>query len=64
MFESGAWSVHLKNATYEPSTKTCTNVSCHLQESNAAFPAIAPLRWGTTPVGNATCDNCHGYGGP
>jgi predicted CxxxxCH...CXXCH cytochrome family protein len=64
VYENGTWSADLLSATYEPATKTCTNVACHIQESNTAFPALPPLRWGKSPVGWSTCDACHGYGRP
>ena len=59
VYENGTWSVHLKDASYEPTTKTCSNVACHLRESRPPYPLV----WGTDPVGSATCDRCHGYGG-
>ena len=62
--ENNTWSVNLKSASYDYETKTCTNVACHLQESNSDFPALPPLRWGKTPVGWASCDACHGYSRP
>jgi predicted CxxxxCH...CXXCH cytochrome family protein len=64
VYENGTWSADLVNATYNPATKTCTNVACHIQESNTAFPALPPLRWGKSPVGWSSCDSCHGYGRP
>jgi predicted CxxxxCH...CXXCH cytochrome family protein len=45
-------SMHLGSAQYEPSTKTCTNVSCHLAQTT--------LQWGG-PTGWAVCGACHGF---
>ncbi|BDG09521.1 CxxxxCH/CxxCH domain c-type cytochrome [Anaeromyxobacter paludicola] len=45
-------SVHLADARWDPATKTCTSVGCHLAQTS--------VRWGTTPVGSATCGACHG----
>ncbi len=46
-------SFDLTAAAYDPVSKTCSNVGCHLAE--------AAVRWGTTPVGWATCGTCHPY---
>jgi predicted CxxxxCH...CXXCH cytochrome family protein len=55
---TGAWngttvSFDLTTASYDPATKTCANVGCHLVESRVV--------WGTNPVGWATCGNCHSW---
>ena len=49
------WSLSLDGATYDPKTKACANVPCHVRQSFGG----APLLWGTTPVGWATCSACH-----
>jgi len=67
-FSGTTASVILGQASYEPATKTCTNVGCHLAQGNPSFvpnvptgtiPAL-PLVWGdpltwTTEV----CNKCH-----
>ena len=53
--EGTTWSASLANAAYDPATKTCSNVACHLQQTS--------VRWGLVPVGMASCDYCHQYGG-
>ena len=40
----------LESARYDPATKTCTSVACHLTENP---------RWGT-PI-DPMCTQCHGY---
>ncbi|HEY3452944.1 MAG TPA: CxxxxCH/CxxCH domain-containing protein [Myxococcales bacterium] len=47
------WSVNMANASYDPATRTCSSVACHLNETS--------VQWGVAPVGNATCNNCHQY---
>jgi predicted CxxxxCH...CXXCH cytochrome family protein len=58
VLDGATWSLHLANATYDPGTKTCSNVACHLNESR---PPYTPLQWGLTPAGWATCNNCHRF---
>lgn len=49
-------SMSLANATYDQTTKTCSNVSCHMQETI--------VKWGTPyRYFYDKCDRCHGYGG-
>ncbi|MCO6436047.1 MAG: SMP-30/gluconolactonase/LRE family protein [Phycisphaerae bacterium] len=49
---------NLATAAYDPSSKTCSNVGCHL---NQAAPEWGkPYRW-WDPF---ECDQCHQYGGP
>jgi len=57
--DGGVWSLHLGGASYEPATKTCFNVPCHLKQSFGGTSTADPLVWGLTPVGWASCDNCH-----
>jgi trimeric autotransporter adhesin len=46
----------LANATYDPATKNCGNVSCHFNET--------VVKWGTPyRYYYNECDRCHGYGG-
>jgi predicted CxxxxCH...CXXCH cytochrome family protein len=49
------WSRSLAAASYEPATKTCSNVGCHLKQTS--------VRWGLVPVGMASCDYCHQQAG-
>jgi predicted CxxxxCH...CXXCH cytochrome family protein len=51
--DTSTFSVELSGASYDPATKTCSSVACHLLETQ--------VRWGVTPVGWATCSPCHGY---
>jgi predicted CxxxxCH...CXXCH cytochrome family protein len=47
------FSLTLAGATYDPATKTCSSVGCHLQQTSVV--------WGTTYVVNGACRACHGY---
>ena len=51
--DTSTFSVELSGAGYQPATKTCSAVACHLQE--------AQVQWGVTPVGWGTCSPCHAY---
>jgi predicted CxxxxCH...CXXCH cytochrome family protein len=44
----------LATASYDQGTKTCSNVSCHLQETSVKWGT--PYRWDTDE-----CYRCHGY---
>jgi len=44
----------LSGASYDPSTKTCSNVSCHLEQSIVKWGT--PYRWWDS----AECNICHG----
>ena len=62
MRNGSTWSLHLADVNYEPSTKTCSDVPCHLKQSfGTGLPAWEPLQWGTADVGNATCNACHQF---
>jgi trimeric autotransporter adhesin len=53
----GSWSDQkLTNASYEPATKTCSNVICH--------PLRTQVKWGTPYKGefDYDCARCHDYG--
>lgn len=52
------WSLNLSRSTYDPATRSCASVPCHLTQS---YNASEPLVWGVSPVGMATCNACHGY---
>ena len=45
-------SLHLGSARYDPATKSCTSVACHLDQ---------PYRWGDPPSSDVTlqCTGCH-----
>jgi predicted CxxxxCH...CXXCH cytochrome family protein len=59
MNNGGIWSLNLTNSAYDTASKTCSNIPCHLTESyGTEFPA---LKWGRTPVGWSTCNNCHRF---
>jgi len=70
-FSGTTASVILGRASYEPATKTCTNVGCHLAQGNTSFvpdvptgtvPAV-PLVWGDPLLyfapGSELCNKCH-----
>jgi predicted CxxxxCH...CXXCH cytochrome family protein len=49
---AGTLSFELSGAAYDPATKTCASVSCHLAQTSA--------RWGGTAAGTmSTCFDCH-----
>ena len=61
------------NSAYDPSTKTCTNVACHLSQGNTnrngqtIQDRFYPLQWGAThyymgtdpATGVVGCNLCH-----
>ncbi len=59
----------LSAARYDPRTKSCTNVACHMSQGSTRFnpagtgpvdPPLVPLQWGDTYYGNPwTCRKCH-----
>jgi predicted CxxxxCH...CXXCH cytochrome family protein len=52
---NGTIEFSLQNATYDPSTRSCSGVSCH--PDNATYPAARPPPvWG----GSVRCGPCHG----
>jgi len=52
-FAAPTLSQFLSSALYDPATKTCSNVACHLAETS--------VQWGGAPSpDNATCKACHG----
>ena len=52
------WSLHLANADYDPVTKTCANVPCHLKQSfGTGQSTYDPLSWGSPK----DCNACHQY---
>lgn len=57
----------LVGASYEPSTKTCSNVSCHYNPTGSSQRWQQKVQWGGPwrygePGTNAECDVCHRYG--
>jgi predicted CxxxxCH...CXXCH cytochrome family protein len=52
-YSNATLSMHLGSAGYDPATKTCTNVSCHLAQTS--------VTWGG-PTGSYACGACHGFG--
>jgi len=46
----------LSTATFDPATKTCSNVGCHFQQTSVTWGL--PYRWYELDV---ECDRCHGY---
>jgi predicted CxxxxCH...CXXCH cytochrome family protein len=54
------WSLTLAGSSYDPTTKACSNVPCHLNQSfGTGKPEYEPLLWGLTPVGWGSCSSCH-----
>jgi len=53
-YGSGNIAMSLLNATYDPVTKNCSNVSCHIQQTTVTWGT--PYRWYNT----IECDRCHG----
>jgi predicted CxxxxCH...CXXCH cytochrome family protein len=51
-YAAATLSMHLESARYDPPTKTCSNVSCHLAQTT--------VEWGG-PTGFAACGSCHGF---
>ena len=58
----------LNSATYEPGTKTCSNVSCHYNGNPMADPSLwqQNVKWGSPYRGwegpGTECDQCHRMG--
>lgn len=44
----------LKQATFDPATRSCANVECHLQQKQVTWGAPYRADWGAVE-----CDNCH-----
>lgn len=60
-------SLSLVGATYEPSTKTCSDVSCHYKPTGSSQRWQQKVQWGGPwrygEMGtDAECDVCHRYG--
>jgi predicted CxxxxCH...CXXCH cytochrome family protein len=56
----------LTHARYDPQTKTCSSVACHLErqrqlDTAGEVPTMTPLRWGTPYLWGdpSTCNGCH-----
>jgi predicted CxxxxCH...CXXCH cytochrome family protein len=53
-------SVSLEHAAYDPATRTCTNVGCHLErQSLVGAGTLDPLRWGDNYDVWWACNYCH-----
>jgi predicted CxxxxCH...CXXCH cytochrome family protein len=52
VMEGTTLSAHLQGARYDPATKTCTSVACHLAQTQ--------VTWGA-PHGYVACGPCHGF---
>jgi predicted CxxxxCH...CXXCH cytochrome family protein len=55
--------IDLARATYDPATRTCANIACHLarqQRVDAGAPE-GPLRWGAPYVKTDSCNGCHSF---
>jgi predicted CxxxxCH...CXXCH cytochrome family protein len=51
--------VSLAQATYDPATRTCSNVGCHLGRQSMVNAGYPPLQWGEPYVRSVSCDRCH-----
>jgi predicted CxxxxCH...CXXCH cytochrome family protein len=56
-YGSGPTAMSLANATYDPATKNCSNVTCHGQQTTVQWGK--PYRYYNY---DSECDSCHGYG--
>ena len=56
IIEGGTLSFHLASATYDPATKTCSSVACHLLQTEVVWGA--PYLYSET---DTACSKCHGY---
>jgi predicted CxxxxCH...CXXCH cytochrome family protein len=47
-------------ARYDPVTRTCTNIACHLEQQSLVdgTPPLSPLQWGN-PYIQWSCNGCH-----
>lgn len=55
-YYGGTTTVSLANATYDPATRTCSNVACHISQTTVKWGT--PYRW----YYERECDVCHQYG--
>ena len=58
----GVVSMNLGTASYNTSTKTCSNVACHSPRNGSGQTSVkwgTPYRW----YYDIECDRCHGYSG-
>jgi predicted CxxxxCH...CXXCH cytochrome family protein len=52
--------VSLEHASYDPATRTCSNVGCHLErQAYADAGSVKPLRWGDAYEFYWACNYCH-----
>jgi predicted CxxxxCH...CXXCH cytochrome family protein len=49
----------LEHARYDPATRTCTSVACHLDRQVQVERGASALRWGGTYGYDETCSGCH-----
>jgi predicted CxxxxCH...CXXCH cytochrome family protein len=53
----------LEHAAWNPGTKTCSSVACHLERQRQVEAGTAtPLRWGTPYSWETACNGCHDRG--
>ncbi len=52
VMEGRTLSLHLASARFDPASKTCTSVACHLAQTRVA--------WGAPYVNTTSCAACHG----
>ncbi len=57
---SEALAVSLEHAAYDPTTRTCSNIGCHLErQSLVGAGTLDPLRWGDDYDVWWACNYCH-----
>jgi predicted CxxxxCH...CXXCH cytochrome family protein len=62
---STVFTTSLASARYDPATKTCESVGCHVGRQSLVDAGIAgPLRWGEPFVWFSNCNGCHNESGP
>ena len=54
--------IDLASATYDPATRTCAGIPCHLaRQARVDAGAEGPLRWGAPYLRGASCNACHSF---
>ena len=54
--------IDLASAKYDPATRTCTGIPCHLaRQWRVDAGREAPLRWGAPYERSASCNACHSF---
>lgn len=62
IYTGGTWTFTLSNPTYDPATKTCSNVACHFSSGHRIFQnRQQKVVWGRPArmTVQGECDSCH-----